>query len=262
MGAGLIRGLLLVVLAGGLAASTPASPQEAPTSAAASGAASERPEVLITRDGQRIATRGRWRIESSRIVYTDERGVLSSVRREEIDLEATRRAARSAASSPAPVAEGERRPVLVLEDGDVARFRPTAASEGAGAGSQERADGDGSEGGASATEPATPPTVQERRSEALEIVSYRDLGDPATGVRLYGTLKNAGTYPVGQLYLRARVFDERGEPLLEREVRVAREPLAAGASLNFRLAIPEIRAYGSLELSVSSRDIPAGSTDG
>ncbi len=48
-------------------------------------------DILITRDGQRIGTDGAWKDRGRRIVYTP-KGVLSSIRTDEIDLEMSREA--------------------------------------------------------------------------------------------------------------------------------------------------------------------------
>lgn len=244
---------------GPMAAPAVAQTAERPRAGAAASETVRGP-VLIARDGQRIPTRDGWRLQGDRIVYTDERGVLTSIRRVEIDLEASRRAAEPRPPRAPAAAPAAQEAVLVLEDGDVARYRaePATASDSGESGDggpatseegSDAADGDEAE--------ASVPSVQDRRSEALEVVSWRDLGEPATGIRLYGTIRNSGQFPVGRIHLEARVFDERGNLVLERDVRVSREPLAAAASLNFRLAIPEIRVYGSIELSATSRDVPA-----
>ncbi len=94
---------------------------------------------LVTAEGTAIETDGPWKVKGRLVVFTDAQGTLRSLRRDEIDLEASE--ARTAGAEPealeAPAAADteeprertERRPVLVLTNDDVARAaedRPAA----------------------------------------------------------------------------------------------------------------------------------------
>lgn len=90
------------------------------------------PEVrgdwLVTREGQRIETRGAWEVRGRMIVFTAPAGTLSSIRLSEIDLDASRRlseaaqrAAEEAAAAAEPAEDGPREPVMTLTDRDVGR---------------------------------------------------------------------------------------------------------------------------------------------
>ncbi len=82
---------------------------------------------LVTRDGARIETRGAWEVRGRTIVFTTPGGTLSSVRRDEIDLEASRAATEAAVAAPEPAAaETAPSPVMTLTDRDVARGEPGA----------------------------------------------------------------------------------------------------------------------------------------
>lgn len=82
---------------------------------------------LVTREGARIETRGAWEVRGRTIVFTTPAGTLSSIRRDEIDLEASR-AATTAATAPEPTAveEAPRPPAMTLTDRDVGRGEPGA----------------------------------------------------------------------------------------------------------------------------------------
>jgi len=79
-------------------------------------------DVLVTRDGQRIETRGPWEVKGRMVVFTLPNGTLSSIRADEVDLEASREAT---AETLAPAEELEsakeerREPVLRLTTRDV-----------------------------------------------------------------------------------------------------------------------------------------------
>ncbi len=80
---------------------------------------------LVTREGARIETRGAWEVRGRTIVFTTPVGTLSSIRRDEIDLDASRTATEAAAAPapPTPTAaeEAPRVPVMTLTDRDVGR---------------------------------------------------------------------------------------------------------------------------------------------
>ena len=82
---------------------------------------------LITADGRAIETRGPWKVEGRVVVFTDTTGALSSVRLDDVDLEASETATADGGprrTDPAPAAEpenSEREPVLVLTNADVPR---------------------------------------------------------------------------------------------------------------------------------------------
>ncbi len=80
---------------------------------------------LVTREGQRIRTAGPWKVKGRTVVFTSDHGTLSSMRLEEVDLEAseqeTTRMAQNAASREVNT-EGHTRPsVMTLTNQDVAR---------------------------------------------------------------------------------------------------------------------------------------------
>lgn len=80
---------------------------------------------LVTREGQRIRTEGPWKVKGRMVVFTSDRGTLSSIRLDEVDLEAseqeTARATRSAPSAEAAT-KGQPKPsVMILTNQDVAR---------------------------------------------------------------------------------------------------------------------------------------------
>ncbi|MEO1367556.1 MAG: hypothetical protein AAFX50_10305, partial [Acidobacteriota bacterium] len=81
---------------------------------------------LVTKDGARIETKGPWKVDGRRVLFTQPNGTLSAMRASEIDFEASE-AATAAASAPAaaeaaPAAGKEPlpEPVLVLTNKDIA----------------------------------------------------------------------------------------------------------------------------------------------
>lgn len=80
---------------------------------------------LITHDGQRIETQGPWDVQGRMVVFTSDRGTLSSIRLDEVDLDASRAATEQASRpAPAPIEEAPAPAapsVLSLTNRDVAR---------------------------------------------------------------------------------------------------------------------------------------------
>ncbi len=83
-------------------------------------------EWLVTRDGHRIETDGPWQVKGRVVVYTDAKGTLSSIRLDEIDLEASEAAGEETPEAPAEPREAEtkepeerQKPVLVLTNDDI-----------------------------------------------------------------------------------------------------------------------------------------------
>ncbi len=93
-------------------------------------------DLLVTRDGESIETRGPWKVKGRQVIFTDIRGVLSSLRFDDVDLEASEEATRKAKEPPPPkpetparepqqAAEAPREAVLTLTNKDIGRAPTT-----------------------------------------------------------------------------------------------------------------------------------------
>ena len=79
---------------------------------------------LVTREGVAIETEGTWKVRGRVVIYTDTRSTLSSLRLDDIDLEASRtatanQAAPASARVQAPPADEAKKPVMVLTNADI-----------------------------------------------------------------------------------------------------------------------------------------------
>ncbi len=73
------------------------------------------------RDGSRVETKGPYEVKGRRVLFSDPQGRLSSLRLDEVDLEASRRLAEAPPPVAAPVAEAKKPvPVLTLTNKDLA----------------------------------------------------------------------------------------------------------------------------------------------
>jgi glutaredoxin len=83
---------------------------------------------LVTADGETIETKGPWKVKGRVVVFTDAKGALSSLRLDDLDLEASETVTADGgpqAAKPEPAAaepeQPEREPVLVLTNADIPR---------------------------------------------------------------------------------------------------------------------------------------------
>lgn len=94
-----------------------------------------RADWLVTRDGKSIETKGAWTVSGKVVKFTSSAGVLSSLRVDEVDLDASRdeTARRNAPSAPPPPPKPApaKKPVLVLTDADVGHVAPGTTSAAA-----------------------------------------------------------------------------------------------------------------------------------
>jgi hypothetical protein len=188
---------------------------------------------LLTRDGQRLETRGPWQVEGKLVVFTRTNGTLSSLRLSEVDLEASR-AATAAASAPAPApapakgAAKRPKPVLVLTDADVGHVLPEQAAAAAPA--------------------------EDSSETKLAVASWSEINEPDSfDVQIFGTLRNGAGEPATDIALTVRLLDAAGAVLGEQPALLGAKSLAAGASTNFRAAFPGIYTFGSVTFDVSNQ---------
>lgn len=80
-------------------------------------------DVLVTRDGERIETRGPWQIKGKQVIFTAANGTLQALRLDDVDLEASDAAThpREAPPPPAVPEAPPRAPVLTITDDDIPR---------------------------------------------------------------------------------------------------------------------------------------------
>ncbi len=87
---------------------------------------------LITKDGERIETRGLWKVRGETVVFTNARDVLCSLRVKEVDLKASEsatKAALHASESVTTIEQSERQVAkVVITEADVRHVRASGPS--------------------------------------------------------------------------------------------------------------------------------------
>lgn len=162
-------------------------------------------DVLVTTEGAHIETRGPWEVKGRQVIFTTASGTLSSMRLDEVDLEAseaeTERIASAAEAAdeevgtdPAPAARethpAAREPVLVLTDADVPRAAAPTASPAPAAEAAEDAP---------VAEEAVEvdPNAVVLSADQLEVSRWQPRTSPDfDGVEILGAVVNRGERPV------------------------------------------------------------------
>ena len=76
----------------------------------------------MTRDGARIETKGAWKVDGRRVLFTVPNGTLSMIRTDEVDLDQSALVttqAKEAPAAPVPVVAQKKEPVLRLTEKDI-----------------------------------------------------------------------------------------------------------------------------------------------
>jgi len=191
----------------------------------ASGAA--RADWLLTRDGARVETKGPWKVDGRRVVFTQPDGTLAMLRTEEVDLDgsaaATAEAIRLATTPPAPPAKRE--PVIRLTEKDIPPMEPSeeeapASAEG--------------EGGLS--------------SSGLEVISWdKTANATGDGLEIFGTIRNQGADMVTSPTVLVAIYDEEGGLLGTNNGVVNAPSVQPGKTVNFRVAFPGIPDFAAVK---------------
>lgn len=208
---------------------------------------------LILRDGSEIETRGPWKVKGRQVVFTLQSGTLSSLRLDDVDLEASKTAGEMAAQEPADGAADESmrlvgdeaarlEPILVITDRDIPRAKKAgnvAASSNqtedasvAGEESPEaEAQGDGQGAGREILFAA----------EGLEVAGWQTLDSPRGGIEITGVLANRSDQLVAEASVRVKVVASDG---VERTytAEVGNATLGAGQQSPFRILLPDVVA--------------------
>lgn len=233
---------------------------------------------LVTREGARVETRGTWQQKGKLVVFTLPDGTLSSLRADQVDLDASRQATTEAQKEkaiPPPPAAAPRRPsVRSFTDKD---FRQAGQAPAAAEGTTGSAPGEAAASaagqpaaGAPAAEgatAATPAPESARPQGDLEVVTWERVDGYADGVRLTGMLRNNSTNQVTGVELVAGLYDETGALLVRKDADLEVNHLKPGESTPFTVDVPGTFAYSGVRFqtrkhSFKLRAVPPAPTDG
>lgn len=221
--------------------------------AALAAAGSATADVLVTRDGQRVKTRGPWEVKGRVVVFTTADGQLASLRVADVDLEASRRVSAAApgeeAKAPAAGGEESKAPADAGEAEPPRRSsgrRITNADIGPGQGPPPPAEaaGDEAEGeGEEAGEAAAAPVRRE-----LAVLGIERVTAPNGHAMLRGTVRNTAAEPALGVRLTIHLHDVDGVLAGTAQATLGSRALQPGAETTFEADFPDVYAYESMRL--------------
>lgn len=193
-----------------------------------------RADWLVTHDGARIETKGAWKVDGRRVLFTLPNGDLSTIRTDQIDLDqsalATTRA-KEILASPAPAAPARKEAVIRLTEKDI----PPMGSQ---------ADEGGAKKGDGAAEAKSP----------LEVISWEKSPDSTgNGLEIFGTVKNGSTNIITTPTMLVAIYDADGGLLATNNGDVNSPQILAGKTANFRVTFPGVSDFASVKFDVQGR---------
>jgi hypothetical protein len=193
---------------------------------------------LVLKDGAQIELKGTWKVSGKRVVFTPLDGKLSSLRADQVDLEAsarvTEQALRASQTEQAEKTEAKEpaRPKARWSFSDKDFAKPPAAETPAGA--------EGSKEGAAATPP--PPKSD------LEVLVWSQTVDPARNrIKVAGTLQNSGAAMAASVALVVQLIDRQGVVVGEQSAGVKKASLAPGESTEFSVSFPQVVNFDTVK---------------
>lgn len=207
---------------------------------------------LITRDGARLETRGPWKSQGKLVVFTTVEGNLASLRAEQLDLEASRRATEEAKLPPPATgeeggAQEERRAVVSITDADIAKIARPKPPAGEAAATP-------SPGG---TAPAsTSPEAAAAAVSPVNVVNWQqlDLND-RTGVEVSGLLRNDSDDIATETAVTVSAFDEAGTQIANVEAVLVNSTIEPRGTTRFRAPLPRIFTFARVSFAVRSKGL-------
>jgi len=212
---------------------------------------------LVMRDGSQIETRGPWKKKGAQIIFTSMKGVLSSVRASEVDLDAsasaTVAARNEAVEQEPPPAEDPRSAAVVITDKDVPAYDGPPPEVVESPGEEEGEEGE-------QTQPAAPAADA---GINLEVVSWRHVeSEQVEGIEIFGSIRNTGSDIATNVGVLVNLLDEDGNPLAKTNAFLRTPAVPPGRTVTFRAPFPGIyRVYGEPEFELTARGLKLQMTE-
>lgn len=193
---------------------------------------------LVLRDGGRLETKGAWKVDGRRVLFTMPNGTLSVLRTDEVDLDRSALVttqARETPAAPVPAVKEKKEPVLRLTEKDIP---PVGAAAMAAA-----EEGEGKAGDAKAEE-ASP----------LEVISWEKTENATgDGLEIFGTIKNGSPNIITTPTLLVAIYDADGGLLATNGGDVNSPQIQPGKTANFRVAFPGVPDFASVKFDAQGR---------
>ena len=191
-------------------------------------------EVLVTATGERIETKGAWKVQGQRVIYRLPSGALAAMRLDSVDLEASERAQQDGALETVG-APAVKKPVHVITAATVANPAASRATgnEPDAAGGESTAASDPFP--ATSTAPAEASSPAAAPEPGLVIGSWKERIDTTLeGMVIEGSLDNERSDIVTDFQLEVVLLDDSGEIVARQLARLEADELEPGTSTPFR----------------------------
>lgn len=200
---------------------------------------------LVTREGGKVETRGPWKVQGKRVIFTLTDGTLSSLRLTEVDLDASQQATAAAEQArqeketqPPPP---PKKSVRVLTDKDFPKPQPAPAAEGAeGEGAAPAAGNTAGKASAAA-------------SNAVQVTSWTQGRNTSLNqLEITGMVQNSSPDLATAVSLTVSLFDASGEVISSQEASLTTRTLRPGQNTSFQAIFPGLIGFSSAKLVPNS----------
>jgi hypothetical protein len=194
---------------------------------------------LVTREGAKVETKGKWEVKGKVVVFTRPDGGLASLRLTEVDLDASRKlTARGGQVEETTIAsrpqEGTARKRRAVTDKDVGHGEAASPASPKSDTKTDKAD----------AKSATP---------GIAVANWQREADAADGhVVITGRVANSGTSVATGIELSVHVFDETGKRLATVPGSLTATALKPGQEGTFRADFPGLFAFSQVKFDVKS----------
>lgn len=197
---------------------------------------------LVLRDGGRLETKGAWKVDGRRVLFTMPNGTLSVLRTDDVDLDRSALVttqARETLATPVPAVKEKKEPVLRLTEKDIPPVGEAAlAAMAAGA---KEGEGKAAEGQAAEASP-------------LEVISWEKTENATgDGLEIFGTIKNGSPNIITTPTLLVAIYDADGGLLATNGGDVNSPQIQPGKTANFRVAFPGVPDFASVKFDAQGR---------
>lgn len=209
-----------------------------------------RADVLVTRAGGRVETKGGWQVKGKLVVFTQADGTLSSLRLADVDLPASAKATTEAKTKqekpPEPAKPERRKSVASLTDADFSH----KSAEGAAADKPEAAKEAKDAKDADKEKKSAP----EAAKSPVEVSSWRQADrTEGDGLDLVGELKNSDKELATNITLKVELFNETNQSLGKADAVLAASSIRGGDTISFRVPFPGVFTFSRASFAVNSR---------
>lgn len=212
---------------------------------------------LVTNDGEAVETSGEWEIKGKLVVFQTPNGTLSSMRLDQVDLEASEartQEAKQPKTEPVEKVVVKKKATFILTDADVEHVDPSQfgpdAEEGAGEGEVEES-GQKDEAGRTSL------------PSQMTVASWdQALNSGTAALEVTGTLRNDSEFFAASITLTVTIFDSDGIELASRSALVGNRALEPGETTPFKATFPGISGVVNAQFESSSFNAIPAKEDG